>query len=467
MSRPYFSVIVGMLALATAVGLLGCGRAAGSFCKNCSRDMPSSSAPDGALVDTVDAATESAAPDTSDDAGVTGTPGAGASDSGPDGCDWSMESAFFRPPNPCGCCPAEACAADLQNDPHNCGACGHDCLQAPCVAGVCGTAPTVLASQQSPTFVAVDATNVYWANSKPPPGGAVADSQLLRCAITGCNDQPATLWSGLYSVDDLAVQQGSLWWSTFVGPIGSGDASSSHASPQVLSCPISGCGNTATSLVTSPGVLSPFATDDTNAYWANIDVQSCALTGCGNTPTILATDSSFTLGLGVGPRGVYWSNENGQLQACPKSGCIGTPAVLGPIDGATRLITADANNVYWIEPGTPNGVRKEPITQWFNGSVRLCPVTGCNGSPTVLATYPSWLGGGAIAVDATDVYWTTEDGSGTYGEVVRCNIQGCGGKPIPIATTATKSRPTLGLALDATSVYWSDPGFGAVLMRSK
>ena len=86
--------------------------------------------------------------------------------------------------------------------------------------------------------------------------------------------------------------------------------------------------------------------------------------------------------------------------------------------------------------------------------------------PTALASYASWLAGAALAVDGTDVYWSTEDGSGSYGEIVRCSIGGCSGSPTPLAGTSSKS-PSAGLAVDATNVYWSDPGRGAVMMAPK
>src|SRR5262245_47307727 len=47
---------------------------------------------------------------------------------------------------------------DLDKDPKNCGACGHDCYGSECQAALCQ--PVKLAAGQGPWFVAVDATNV-------------------------------------------------------------------------------------------------------------------------------------------------------------------------------------------------------------------------------------------------------------------------------------------------------------------
>ena len=77
--------------------------------------------------------------------------------------------------------------------------------------------------------------------------------------------------------------------------------------------------------------------------------------------------------------------------------------------------------------------------------------------------------GPSIAVDGTDVYWSTEDGSGRFGQIVRCSIGGCCGSPTPIAGTAPAPYKTAstGLAVDSTRVYWSDRGRGEVMVAPK
>jgi hypothetical protein len=85
----------------------------------------------------------------------------------------------------------------------------------------------------------------------------------------------------------------------------------------------------------------------------------------------------------------------------------------------------------------------------------------------MLASYATWLGAGAIAVDGTEVYWSLEQSGGTLGAIVKCAIGGCGGTPALVGMTSTQQSPTVGLALDATRVYWTDPGSGRVLAVSK
>jgi len=85
----------------------------------------------------------------------------------------------------------------------------------------------------------------------------------------------------------------------------------------------------------------------------------------------------------------------------------------------------------------------------------------------ILASYSAWLGSGAIAADEQRVYWSTEDTTGGFGEIVECSIGGCGGQPTPIAKTQTSKYPTIGLALGAQSIYWSDIGEGKILSLPK
>jgi hypothetical protein len=71
-------------------------------------------------------------------------------------------------------------------------------------------------------------------------------------------------------------------------------------------------------------------------------------------------------------------------------------------------------------------------------------VSTAGGTPTTLATAQS--GPQGIAVDATSVYWTNYTG----GTVMKVPIGG--GTPTTLATGQTLPH---GIAVDATSVYWT------------
>ena len=57
-----------------------------------------------------------------------------------------------------------------------------------------------------------------------------------------------------------------------------------------------------------------------------------------------------------------------------------------------------------------------------------CAKGGCGGSPTTLASAQG--SPTAIAVDSTNVYWTT----GTDGKIAKCAVGGCGGMPTVLAS---------------------------------
>jgi hypothetical protein len=98
--------------------------------------------------------------------------------------------------------------------------------------------------------------------------------------------------------------------------------------------------------------------------------------------------------------------------------------------GGAYAVAVDSTNVYWTTSATPEG------------SVMSIPKNG--GTPVALQ---SGGGGGAgIAVDATHVYWTVD----VAGTVMKVPIGG--GAPITLASG--QSSP-FGIAVDAANVYWT------------
>jgi hypothetical protein len=149
---------------------------------------------------------------------------------------------------------------------------------------------------------------------------------------------------------------------------------------------------------------------------------------------------------------VYWgqtggSQGQGSLLACPLGGCGATPIPLVANRLAPTLVAVDATNLYWIEnPGTGPG------------SVYACVKTNCGGGSGVTTLASSLGNPQGIAVDATYVYWSNQE---TSGNIQRCAISGCGGDGGMPTTIASANEP-FAVAVDDVAVYWTSsvPGGG-------
>ena len=308
-----------------------------------------------------------------------------------------------------GSCCSGVCV-DPSSDTSNCGACGHECTEAPtptCAGGYCATklgsagctgarlaidatnvywttgstvmqvpiaggSATTLASGQQPQAIAVDATNVYFSSY-------LFGAALVSVPIGG--GTPRTL-SSAFGGKYIAVRAGYVY-----GTLGNGGGATG---PSVGKLPTSG--GTPISLGSSPGALNGLAVDATNVYWATDSAVMKAPIGGGGTTATLVSGNGSPLAVDAnnlyyGFDGLGGSNTYGPVLQLPLAG--GTPTTLATglyeVDG----IAVDAANVYWSDN---------------NGSVLRVPIGG--GAVTTLAAKQSF--GGDVAVDATHVYWITD-----------------------------------------------------------
>src|ERR1019366_547790 len=225
---------------------------------------------------------------------------------------------------------------------------------AACIAGTCGPGPRVLASGQAPTYLAVDAENVYWINALPQPLGASGHSQVMRCAIGGCNNQPTVLWDGLYPIGGIAVEQGAVWWPTGPGPING----QYGEMPNVMSCAVGGCSDAPTSHLQWQGVFYAFAANATSWFVADVSavVSACPLTGCGTSPVTVFAGNYEVLSMALNATNVYWANSNGKILSCPLAGCgAADAAVAGQFGLPAQLLAADDSHLYWLAAGSAVG----------------------------------------------------------------------------------------------------------------
>jgi len=119
-----------------------------------------------------------------------------------------------------------------------------------------GGTPTTLASGQATPFgVAVDGDNVYWTNCGNNPCEYGSGGSIMKCAIGGCGGAPTTLAAGQGSPPNIAVRAGVVYWPNYSGAA-------------VMSVPASG-GAPAT---LAAGLGSPWdiAVDGTSVYWTDV-----------------------------------------------------------------------------------------------------------------------------------------------------------------------------------------------------
>jgi hypothetical protein len=291
-----------------------------------------------------------------------------------------------------------SCVNVMGNDPANCGACRHSCLNTAagaCVAGRCQ--PIVLTTVTVPVSLAVNESNVFWQEFN----GAV-----LTISTTG----------GTRNV--------------YVGSSGLG----------------------ANSTCTLPTrCLTNLTTDATNLYWPsqsfmpeNPIIQSITLGG----------NSPYAYGSTKNPSGAYtfvmpdatdlyavYTSLTTQGGSCPSLGVDWTP--ISPRSTTTtnwkipafcrmNQIAFDATNLYWTDLGSPNGV--------FAAGVFMAPKKGTTSTLIEAASIPT-----GIAVYDGVLYWT-DSGTGA--------IKRWPGSGTP-TTLSTSSAPGW-LAVDSSGVYWID-----------
>jgi hypothetical protein len=202
----------------------------------------------------------------------------------------------------------------------------------------------------------------------------------------------------------------------------------------LVACTSGGSALTSLDAAIDFGPVPDAAPIDGLAFDGGSDGKSALCNGLPCQPEVLAegTNPIGAGGLVVDATRVYWvDTAGGHVLACAKTGCDRSPTVLASGQDAPTGIALSGGTLFW--------------TNHDGGTVVSCGVTGCGGKPTVVATGLSSPGG--ISADAANVYWGETGGGGS---VKSCAVSGCA------SPTVLASAPGLELAVDTASVYFTD-----------
>lgn len=152
--------------------------------------------------------------------------------------------------------------------------------------------------------------------------------------------------------------------------------------------------------------------------------------------------------LSVDSTSVYWVNVEGPVMKVAVTG--GTPLLLASKGSNTSAL--DSTSLYFADA--------------FDGAIWKVGLAGGTLSPITDGRGPT----NGIAVDSTSVYWTVQGTLGASG----CNARvACGGSVMKVGlfggtpVTLASSPNPFALAVDSTSVYWTDTTQGTVMKAPK
>lgn len=318
---------------------------------------------------------------------------------------------------------------DLLVDINNCGACGKICdAGAPCNAGACGVVPVEVASGQAAPFaIAVDGTNVYWANYGTSANN-YADGAIMQMPLAGGN--PVQLASTFERPTSIALDASYVYWIEYSHikrvPIGGG------ATDILL--------NELMVLFSNSPATYRMAKDGTTLYWSNDKMQEIRSMPLGGGPvsTVTTGTSGGTWSVAVNSTNVFWTDAASfpsTLRSAPKGGGAAVDLVSSSSVDPYANLAADDSYVY---------------RTYHNGGVICTPLAGN-------LPYSGNIGGAgnAIALDGPTLYWSqngqiTKSLLGSYAYISLANAQ-----------TGDS------IAVGATSVYWVNRFDGTIMKTGK
>jgi sugar lactone lactonase YvrE len=200
-----------------------------------------------------------------------------------------------------------------------------------------GGAPTTFVSYGNSVTegIAVDSSNVYWANSGNPES-EFSGGTVVKMLLDG--GAQVAIASDSEGVDAIAVDSSNVYWTDINGS-------------NVMKAPL--VGGTPVTLA-SGHLANVIAVNVTNVYWADFPTGAVMKTSLAGGPvTTLASGGPSPYGMVLDDANVYWTSfHDGTVMKVPLCGGTATTLVSGQI--GPRGIAVDATSVYWANSGCPD-----------------------------------------------------------------------------------------------------------------
>jgi hypothetical protein len=329
----------------------------------------------------------------------------------------------------CGSATPDYCGSsctNTQTDPLNCGTCGKSCSGGLCSEGACFAGGSVVATLPGGGGVydlATDGVNVYW----------VWNGTVYQCAVTGCGSSPLALASGQDAPETIATDGVSVYWGNAANS-GMGSICSVHVGGGTVVTLATGGQPTEIALGASGSVYANGAPPGHASYvfWTDdgaSELLGCPVAGCSppSSPSIIASGLDTPIGIATDGSSIYFSSfdpTNGGIYSCALGLGACTPSAIATVQADPETVVADGNREYWpTRSGSSDALwstsgelysgtgafeymATDGVSLYANGFDGLikCPVAGCGGAPTVLASG----GGPRPALDNTYLYFVSD-----------------------------------------------------------